>query len=287
MSWTFVPKSHVFNDPAEPFTAPIPNTITINNLNDNHIDKNFIGIKVGDVNLDKLPTGLQENVKNRSMANINLIVGSANVSKNQNFDINISVRQFIDITSGQFSVNWATNLFDFVSLKNMNSTLGINNENFNVTITSSGKLGFLWEDYRSATLPDDAILFTIGFKSKSNGTATINITDDPVDKYFEDKNKQEVNIIVTNGTITVPTYDDVIDSRVRFFPNPTSGIITIESDFREIHNFEIRSIDGKLMYFIPDLTTETIDLSHLNPGSYLLKGIVDDKTFSKKIVLIQ
>ena len=287
MSWTFVPKSHVFNDPAEPFTAPIPNTITINNLNDNHIDKNFIGIKVGDVNLDKLPTGLQENVKNRSMANINLIVGSANVSKNQNFDINISVRQFIDITSGQFSVNWATNLFDFVSLKNMNSTLGINNDNFNATITSSGKLGFLWEDYRSATLPDDAILFTIGFKSKSNGTATINITDDPVDKYFEDKNKQEVNIIVTNGTITVPTYDDVIDSRVRFFPNPTSGIITIESDLREIHNLEIRSIDGKLMYFIPDLTTETIDLSHLNPGSYLLKGIVDDKTFSKKIVLIQ
>ncbi len=87
-------------------------------------DQNFIGIKIGDVNLSNNPSNATDALQNRTSADINLIVGSANVVGNQNFDIDITVRQFNEITTGQFSVNWNTGLANFVSLKNANTTLG-------------------------------------------------------------------------------------------------------------------------------------------------------------------
>ncbi len=49
-SWRFVDASYVFPNPMNPFTAPFPESIFVNNLNSDELDKNFIAIKIGDVN---------------------------------------------------------------------------------------------------------------------------------------------------------------------------------------------------------------------------------------------
>ncbi len=48
-SWRFIPKDHVFPDPANPFVAPFPEDITIPSGVTNK-EADFIGVKVGDVN---------------------------------------------------------------------------------------------------------------------------------------------------------------------------------------------------------------------------------------------
>lgn len=47
-SWRFIPASHVFADPNNPF--PYPTVINFNNLSGNQINANFYGMKLGDVN---------------------------------------------------------------------------------------------------------------------------------------------------------------------------------------------------------------------------------------------
>ncbi len=286
-SWAFLPKSHVFTNPTNPFAASIPNTININNLTNDISDQNFIGIKIGDVNLSNNPSNATDALQNRTSADINLIVGSANVVGNQNFDIDITVRQFNEITTGQFSVNWNTELANFVSLKNLNTTLGLTNDNFNATQTSSGKLGFLWDSPTPINLPDNTRLFTISFKAKSNGIANISITDDPVGKYFENKNKESLNIIVTTGTLTVPTEDDLVSSKINVYPNPSSGVFNIESAYDDIKNLEVRSLDGRLVQSISKFEGEILDLSYFTPGNYLIQGFINEYPFTKKLVIIK
>ncbi len=49
-SWRFVPKSHVFLNPMNPFQPPFPEQILFNELLNNSNKGSFVGIKIGDVN---------------------------------------------------------------------------------------------------------------------------------------------------------------------------------------------------------------------------------------------
>jgi hypothetical protein len=49
-SWRFVDSTFVFPDPINPFGSAFPEEIQINNLSSNQLSKNFVGIKIGDLN---------------------------------------------------------------------------------------------------------------------------------------------------------------------------------------------------------------------------------------------
>ncbi|HFA47692.1 MAG TPA: HYR domain-containing protein [Bacteroidetes bacterium] len=49
-SWRFVPKSYVFPNPLDPWEEPFPEMIFINNVVEDRLDLDFIGIKIGDLN---------------------------------------------------------------------------------------------------------------------------------------------------------------------------------------------------------------------------------------------
>lgn len=58
-SWRFVPSSHVFPDPLQPF--PFPTVINLDNIAGSQINVNFIGVKLGDVNNTALLGGNPSN----------------------------------------------------------------------------------------------------------------------------------------------------------------------------------------------------------------------------------
>ncbi len=54
-SWRFIDKNFVFPDPTNPFLTDFPEAINYNNLQSDVLDANFIGVKIGDVNLSANP----------------------------------------------------------------------------------------------------------------------------------------------------------------------------------------------------------------------------------------
>ncbi|MEO6038264.1 MAG: T9SS type A sorting domain-containing protein, partial [Saprospiraceae bacterium] len=49
-SWRFMDASYVFPNPANPFTGPLPETRTVNNILTDHLQEDFVAVKIGDVN---------------------------------------------------------------------------------------------------------------------------------------------------------------------------------------------------------------------------------------------
>ena len=61
--------------------------------------------------------------------------------------------------------------------------------------------------------------------------------------------------------------DEILDNKIAFYPNPTNAIVHIISE-NELISVEIIDLSGKT---IDIFTTETIEVSHLNDGLYLLR----------------
>ena len=54
-SWRFIEKDFTFPNPANPFAAPFPEIVNFNNVQADILNTNFVGIKVGDVNISSNP----------------------------------------------------------------------------------------------------------------------------------------------------------------------------------------------------------------------------------------
>lgn len=105
-----------------------------------------------------------------------------------------------------------------------------------------------------------------------------------------------VTITDGSGCISVHTFRienvtslaDREDLKVRFYPNPATDILTIESD-KKIGKIRLHSIEGLLMHdleFVPD-NTINIDIGHLKPGIYSITIFIEGKQKSKPLVILR
>lgn len=86
---------------------------------------------------------------------------------------------------------------------------------------------------------------------------------------------------LTTTTLAVAQFDS---STVSLFPNPTTGIVNINTETPVA--ITIVDITGKVVYSSSQVTKEmTIDLSSLQKGMYLAKIVGDTTTSTEKIIL--
>ena len=58
---------------------------------------------------------------------------------------------------------------------------------------------------------------------------------------------------------------------INIYPNPTTGIIHINSSSNKINDLSVYSSEGKLLEHFDAINKKRLDLSDLDPGIYLLK----------------
>ena len=137
---------------------------------------------------------------------IGLLVGDAEILAEESFCVDVTVADFEDIVSLQFSMNWNADTIHFDSLVVGNTLPGFNSLNFNLNNTSDGYLVMSWyhPSIQPVTLPDDAVLFSLCFTAAANGgTTQIEITSTPTVIEATDENTNSVNVYVYDGDITV------------------------------------------------------------------------------------
>ncbi|WP_083925379.1 FG-GAP-like repeat-containing protein [Flexithrix dorotheae] len=74
---------------------------------------------------------------------------------------------------------------------------------------------------------------------------------------------------------------------VEFYPNPTTGLLSIEFSENQFKGSNLRVVDlggNVIVYLNPQNGLETIDISSFKPGIYLLKVTNGNQEFSKKII---
>ncbi|PTM11815.1 MAG: hypothetical protein DA407_00655 [Bacteroidetes bacterium] len=89
--------------------------------------------------------------------------------------------------------------------------------------------------------------------------------------------------IVESSTLSVFTNE--LENNLKVYPNPSNGIINVDSDFNNF-TIEVFNLLGMKVYSKQNLKSYTkLDLRSLESGVYLLKAIVDSKSTLKKIVI--
>ena len=73
-------------------------------------------------------------------------------------------------------------------------------------------------------------------------------------------------------------------AQVDVYPNPTSGIINIKTNFNEVLNINLYSTQGQLIKS-EILNGKSVNYSGLDNGIYILSITSENQTFTKKITL--
>ncbi|MCD4791715.1 MAG: T9SS type A sorting domain-containing protein [Bacteroidales bacterium] len=88
--------------------------------------------------------------------------------------------------------------------------------------------------------------------------------------------------------VTVNEYTDIENLRqngISIYPNPTNGIINIETGNNNIQNIKISDITGKTLIKKSDIQqNEAIDLSEIESGIYIISIQTDKEIFTTKII---
>ncbi|MDG1682141.1 MAG: cellulase family glycosylhydrolase, partial [Flavobacteriaceae bacterium] len=89
------------------------------------------------------------------------------------------------------------------------------------------------------------------------------------------------NVSISESNMSVEeSFDDII----KVYPNPTTGLINLNlSDISSI-NFDIFSINGKLIKRYIDYKNSRLDFSDQDKGVYFIQFYVDNKVIVKKII---
>lgn len=168
-SWRFIPKSYVFNDPANPWAYPVFEKM--DGL-DHDVQVEFTGVKVGDVNSSAIPHSLLGTEIRESSGGLVLKVKDQSVKKGQRIQIPFYASNFNQYIGWQGTLSHEGLHFESIQ----EGVLDFNQENLGVSKRSEDLLSMSWNDQASRSYDENAILFTMTFTASRNLTLSEAIT---------------------------------------------------------------------------------------------------------------
>ncbi|MCQ2282085.1 MAG: T9SS type A sorting domain-containing protein [Bacteroidales bacterium] len=150
----------------------------------------------------------------------------------------------------------------------------------NLTISATANSGFIftrWNDNvttpsRSITVNDD-LTYIAYFELDSDDDNIIDFDNYPIG----DGNSEPI----VNGGSQVETSNGISSNNVIVYPNPTDGIINIQSS-EEIIRIEAYDNTGRLVSSVDNMTG--IDLSNQATGAYTIRVIMENSTEVRRVI---
>ncbi len=219
--------------------------------------------------------------------------------------VDLTVADFADILSMQFSISWDPAVLEFDTLDNLALPM-YSAMDFNFTVTNEGKLGTVWTDqnFTGVSLDDNDVLMTLHFTAVGDdGSSTsFEFIDDPTDIEVADANATVLDVIVEGGSISIDQLMTTSGVQANAWmtlqpnePNPFNNQTFIRFDLRQsqVVALEVFDLNGRLVldqrqFFIAGEHTFQVDAAALpGNGTYLYTIKTEDYSFSNKMVLIR
>ncbi|MFZ1704204.1 MAG: T9SS type A sorting domain-containing protein [Saprospiraceae bacterium] len=293
-AWRFVPKTYVFPSSGNPLAGTIPNSLEYNPLTSNRVDQNFIGVKYADIDHSNL--SIQNVVvSSRTSNNVILFMNNVTGASGSTVTVDLKCNNFINGAAMQFSLTWPTDKLELVRVPaGSNEILMPGTSLFDQSLLNEGKLGFIWDTddlVNGTTLSDGSVCFRLTFKliGPNNSTADISSSTTPKSAKFLTNEIEEIPMEINSGRINIALSSATNEAELpllKVYPNPTTGIIFFESSKKFDKNIEIYEVGGKYVntYYCQE---NTLDLTGLNSGVYVVKLNVEGGYVYEKVVLVR
>lgn len=183
------------------------------------------------------------------------------VDESEEFEIEMSVSNFTDLVTMQFTIQWDPAKMSLLEIFDFNLTdLDASRFGDTTTNTDLGLLPMSWEDkdLSGTSVPDGTVLFKLKMKAMGNPGDTIQLlfVDAPASIEVADLTFEAIPHIIEQGQIV---FEDIVGieqlekSNIQLlanYPNPFTDFTTIEFELQETTNTTliITDLTGKEIY---------------------------------------
>jgi len=259
--WAFVDSSFKFPIPTKPF--PFNDSISITAINANQTGKNFVGVKLGDVNYDWNSAVLDIDSRATPIELFNDNISVNNTASEVR--VPIKVKNFKNIMGMQYTLNFNSDVFELKSVEK--NQIGAD---YNLDYAAEGKLPILWVDAASVakTIADSTVLFELVFNKKGNFTKeNIRLSSDITSVSAFDGNYSTISVRKVGGEIT----ESGTTNNFVVYPNPAKEMITLKGN--NINEIQIVDMTGKIVKSINlhQAMNPSIQVRGLSSGIYQLR----------------
>jgi hypothetical protein len=239
-SWQMIDASYQFLDTENPYSDEYPNTYKIASLEQNmFID--FIGIKMGDVNLSADPMGHVAAEIRTSEVDMNFAMRPIVSGSELIYDF--SVAQFTDIEGFQFTLNFDASRLNFDGIEG--NLLDIDEENIGIKMIEEGTITFSYDKVGGIAVSSDEVLFSLKFQHNGNLNADIQLNSSVVSaQLYSPENVYDLGGEVVSSNNDIVLYQNS--------PNPWSESTEIGFMLPMEMKYELKfySVSGQLLHTV-------------------------------------
>ncbi len=162
-SWRFVDKNFDFPNQEDPFETGFPEVLNFNNIDEDDLNADFIGVKVGDVNGSANPTNFTNSDDRNGTGELVFTTGNAILKAGDLHTVEFTSNDFA--ASGyQFTLN-----FDKAALELVEILPGLaSEENFGLTLLNQGAITTSWHNAEMVKLVANDLVFSLQFQAKKD-----------------------------------------------------------------------------------------------------------------------
>ena len=288
-SWRYIPSDYIFTKPANPFEASFPEHIQYDQLLNSQLERNFIAIKVGDVNNSASPDAMVGTARNTSEA-VQVQITNSELQTGQRYEIPVSISDVDNNIGFQLALGFDPTLLQVEEVV-PNEQQKIFSNHFGLHHLDRGLLTMSWDGITQPLKAGNNILFTLVVTAKQptqlSNTFSIHSANMESEAYNE---AQEL----------LPVELHFLDQQAKLFqnqPNPFQQFTTIGFQLPKATRGTIRILDisGRLLKSYNDnfqigyneIQVDVSDLtSHGGVFYYQLETPITER-LSKKMIVVQ
>lgn len=169
-SWRFVDAAHVFPNPSNPFLSSFPESITVNNLEGDLMDADFVAIKIGDVNGNANPAEFDspEHGTARADKDLQLSTHTLDFEADEMLEVPIYAQDIQDILGFQMTINFAAETLEYMDV-DAGSLENLQADHFNLNRVEEGLIAMSWTKGLLEDLEEEEAIFVLKFRAKEGG----------------------------------------------------------------------------------------------------------------------
>lgn len=294
-SWRFVAKDYVFPNPANPFSQPFPEAMTLNNINQDLLDANFVGIKIGDLNCSATTNFNDDDIGDRSgMEDLVILTDDRMVEAGEEVVLPFRLKNRQDLLALQFTLEFETDYLELQGIEE-GALPAAAEESFGQSLLEEGILTAAWYQNQPLSVDADDALFSLRFKVKRAGRLSEMLAMSS--RYTEAVayNSDEFSL---NPNLAFANQNNMLSNSFQLYqnqPNPFKKSTSIGFNLPEPGwaRLTIYDLSGKVLKSYDRQYSEgynrvTIEREELPSGGVLFYQLeTSDNRATKKMVLLQ
>lgn len=288
-SWRFMDADYEFIDPDNPFQDNLPELVQINNA-DAPVLKDFVGIKMGDVNNTASMNSLQQTNSRHNITDLTLVVEDQWIEKDEMIQIPVYADNFEQIMGFQGTISFDPEMIRYKGITS-SALRSFKGDMINDHLVDRGIIPFMWYEDEAVSIDADAPLFYIRIQTIKGGYLKdlITIDDSFTDNeyYTERLESGKLNLrYITNSENTAKLFQNK--------PNPFGQETVVSFYLTETADTQLTIMDltGKVLWTQTgrygsgnnDIIINSNQLG--GPGVYLYRLDIPGFSDTKRMVLV-